>query len=222
MTTNFELSAKARTEKGKGASRRLRRLADLTPAIVYGAGKDSASITLAHKDVVKALKNESFYTQIIKLDIDGKAEQVVVKDIQRHPFKPLIMHMDFLRIKAGEKITMQVPLHFIGEDVAPGLKQGGGIFSHLVTEVEIICLPKDLPEFIEVDVSNLELDQLLHLSDIKASDAITFNALAHDNDLAIVSIHKPRGVAEDDEEQSDDAESSEAKADGKADTKDKE
>lgn len=213
MTTNFELSAKTRTEQGKGASRRLRRLADLTPAIVYGAGKDPISITLPHKDIVKALKDESFYTQILNLNIDGKAEKVVVKDIQRHPFKPLIMHMDFLRIKAGEKITMQVPLHFIGEDVAPGVKQGGGIFSHLVTEVEVICLPKDLPEFIEVDVSNLELDQLLHLSNIKANDAITFNALAHDNDLAIVSIHKPRGNAESDEE---------ASADSKANTEDKE
>jgi len=216
MTTNFELSAKARTEMGKGASRRLRREADLTPAIVYGAGKEPVSITLQHKDIVKALKSEAFYTQIIKLSIDGKAEQVVVKDIQRHPYKPVVMHMDFLRIKAGEKVMMHVPLHFIGEDVAPGVKLGGGIFSHLVTEVEVICLPKDLPEFIEVDVSKLELDQLLHLSDIKVSKAITFNALAHDNDLAIVSIHKPRGTIEADQEQStDDAQTGDDKKENK-------
>jgi large subunit ribosomal protein L25 len=206
MSTNFELSAATRTDKGKGASRRLRREADLVPAVIYGAGKDAVSISLEHRFVIKALENEAFYTQVIDLSIDGKAQQVVLKDLQRHPFRPRIMHMDFLRIKAGEKINMTIPFHFIGEDVAPGVKLDGGVVSRVTSEAEVSCLPQHLPEFIEVDVSEMKMDELLHLSDIRISKDIEFTALAHENDPAVVSIHKARAeVIEEDAPETPDA-----------------
>lgn len=198
MSNALQLTASKRTDLGKGSSRRLRRNADGVPAVVYGAGKEPVSITIEHRKVIRSLENEAFYTQIIDLNVEGTHEKVVVKDIQRHPYKPLVLHMDFVRIKAGEKMTIHAPIHFIGEDVAPGVKASGGIVTHLITDVEITCLPKDLPEFIEVDVSHLELDDVLHLSDIKLPAGLAFTALeaATPNDLAIVSIHKPRGAAQ--------------------------
>lgn len=154
MSNALQLTASKRTDLGKGSSRRLRRNADGVPAVVYGAGKEPVSITIEHRKVIRSLENEAFYTQIIDLNVEGTHEKVVVKDIQRHPYKPLVLHMDFVRIKAGEKMTIHAPIHFIGEDVAPGVKASGGIVTHLITDVEITCLPKDLPEFIEVDVSH--------------------------------------------------------------------
>lgn len=212
MSNAFELTATKRTDLGKGASRRLRRNADGVPAIIYGADKDAVSITLEHRKVIRALENEAFYTQIIDVDVEGSKEQVVVKDIQRHPYKPLVLHMDFIRIKAGQKMTIHAPIHFVGEDVAPGVKAGGGIVTHLVTDVEITCLPKDLPEFIEVDVSNLELDGVLHLSDVTLPKGLAFTALEAEtpNDLALVSIHKPRGAAQMEDQEIPEQETDEA------------
>ena len=221
MSNALQLNATKRTDLGKGASRRLRRTVQGVPAVIYGAEKEAISILLEHRKVVKALENEDFYTQIIDLDVEGSTEQVVVKDIQRHPFKPLIMHMDFVRIKAGKKMTTHAPLHFIGEDKAPGVKSSGGIVTHLITDIEITCLPNDLPKFIEIDVSNLELDEVLHLSDITLPKGLAFTALATEtpNDLAIVSIHKPRGAAQMDDqeipEQERDESDSEDKGKGK-------
>lgn len=196
MAETFEIEAQTRTEHGKAVSRRLRRLENKIPGVVYGADKDPVSLTLDHNKVIKALENEAFYSQILSLKVDGKAEKVVLRDLQRHPYKPKVLHMDFQRISMKDKITMQVPLHFMGEDVAPGVKQGGGIISHLETSVEISCLPADLPEFIEVDVSKLELDNSIHLSDIKAGKGVEFVALSHENDLPVVSIHLPRAAKE--------------------------
>jgi len=196
MSTQFTLDATTRTDLGKGASRRLRRIDGLVPAVIYGAGKDPQSIQLEHRFVIKALENEAFYTQIIDLKINNQAEQVILKDLQRHPYKPLILHMDFLRIKAGEKIAVNIPFHFTGEDVAPGVKLEGGMASHLANEAEITCLPKDLPEFIDVDLSNMHLDDVLHLSDIKLAKGLSFTALQHDNDIAIASIHKAKVAKE--------------------------
>lgn len=195
-TSTFTLSATKRSEMGKGASRRLRRLADIVPAIVYGAGQAPENISLEHRALRKALENEAFYSHIIELTIDGKKESVVLKALQRHPYKAIVMHADFLRVDANAKIHMHVPLHFKGEDVAPGVKVGGGIMNRLVVEAEVTCLPRDLPEFIEVDVSKMEIDQILHLSDLTPPTGVVFAALAHGNDIAVVGVHLPRGAAQ--------------------------
>lgn len=202
MAENLEINAELRTEVGKGASRRLRH-AEKIPAIVYGADKDPQILVLEHKDVIKALENEAFFSQIIDLKITGKPQQVVLKDMQRHVFKPKIMHMDFLRIKAGEAITMLIPLHFIGEDVAPGVKLGGGVVSHALSEVEVKCLPKDLPQFIELDVSNMELNDTLHLSDLKMPKDVELTVLAQgeEYDQPVVTVHLPKIIEEPVEEE---------------------
>ena len=193
------VNAVARTDVGKGASRRLRREHNQVPAIVYGADKDPQNLTLDHNELLKSLKNDAFYSSILELKVDGSSESVVLKDIQRHPYKPKITHMDFMRIKAGEKITMSVPLHFINEETAPGVKIGGGAISHMMTEVEIRCLPKDLPEFIEVDMGAVELDQTIHLSDLQVAKGVELTALAHDDNAAVANIHTIKAAAVDDE-----------------------
>ncbi len=192
MSTEFKLSATPRSELGKAASRRLRRLDKRIPAIVYGGESEPCSITLDGNEVSKSLKYESFYSQILTLDIDGQSEKVVLKAMHRHPAKSTVMHMDFLRISKKQAITMRTPLHFVGEDVCPGIKQGGGAASHLMTDVEIKCLPEYLPEFIEVDVSKLNIEQSLHLSDLKLPAHVEIPQLAQgsEHDLPVVSIHK--------------------------------
>lgn len=193
MADIFELSAETRSEIGKGANRRLRQLASKVPGIIYGAGKQPTPISVSHNSLMNALKNEAFYSHILTLDVDGKSEKVVLKDLHRHPYKPQLIHVDFLRISATEKLYMNVPLHFKGEDVAPGVKIGGGVVSHLMNEIEIRCLPADLPEFIEVDVSNLELNASIHLSELKVPKGVEIVALSHgkEHDQSVVSIHRP-------------------------------
>ena len=166
MSTDYVINAEVRTETGKGAIRRMRH-AEMVPAILYGAGAAPVQLTITHKDIAKQLENEAFYSHILTVNVEGKEEQAVLKDLQRHPSKARILHLDLLRISASEKITMQVPLHFIGEDVAPGVKDAGGLISHQMSIVEIRCLAKDLPEFLEVDMSAVNLGETLHLSDIK-------------------------------------------------------
>lgn len=201
MAISFELSAESRKDVGKGASRRLRH-EDKIPAIVYGAGKDAVSLTMQHNEIMHALENEAFYSHILELKVDGKAEQVILRDLQRNPGKPRILHADFQRVSATEKIHMNVPLHFVGEDVAPGVKTDGGIVSHLRNDVEVSCLPKDLPEFIEVDISNLGLNESVHLSQLKLAAGVEIPELAQgeEHDHAIVSIHLPRAAKEVEEE----------------------
>ncbi len=165
MATDFILEAEGRSDVGKGASRRLRR-AGRVPAILYGAGKDPASLSLEHRQIAYHLENEAFYSHILTVRVDGKDEQAVLKDLQRHPFKPKVLHVDLQRVSAGEKIRVHVPLHFLHEDTCKGVK-AGGILSHNLTQVEVSCLPKNLPEFIEVDVAELDLDGVLHLSELK-------------------------------------------------------
>lgn len=195
MSKEFELHATARTDLGKGASRRLRRLADLVPAIIYGEGKDPVSISIPHKDIQKALSNEAFFSHIITLVVDKKKEQVVIKDLQRHPAKPRIMHADFQRVSADNAITVQVPLHFINEEKCKGVKTGGGSIIKAMTELQISCLPKDLPEFIEVDMIDLGVGEAIHISQIKLPKGVTSIDLAHghDADNSVVSILAPRG-----------------------------
>jgi large subunit ribosomal protein L25 len=194
----FELDAEVRTDIGKGASRRLRHT-NKVPAVVYGAEQAAASLTLDHNKVITALSHEAFYSHILTLNIAGKSEQVILKDIQRDPAKPRIHHMDFLRIRADQKLHMHIPLHFIGEAKAPGVAEGGVVY-HTMSDVEISCLPANLPEYIEVDVSTLGMDETLHLSDLKLPKGVELVALSHGvegHDLSVVSIHKPRGMEED-------------------------
>ena len=197
MSTDFTLHAKGREDTGKGASRRLRRLAGEIPAIVYGGKKKPAQITLVHKDVMKALENEAFYSHIVELDIDGKSEDVIVKDVQRHPAKAIVLHMDFLRVSKNIKLQTKVPLHFINEETCVGVKLGGGIIARSMTELEISCLPKDLPEYLEVDMEEVELGQTLHISDIKLPKGVESVALSHgeDHDLPIAAVNKPKAAA---------------------------
>lgn len=196
-SVSFELEAQHRNDAGRGASRRLRQNEQL-PAIVYGAGEAPVSLVLDHRKVVLALSHEAFYSRILSLKINGKSEKVILKAVQRHPAKPRVLHMDFLRIRADQKLHMHIPLHFIGEDKSPALEEGG-VFSHGMNDVEVVCLPKDLPEFIEVDVSNMQLNDVVHLSHLKLPHGVELAAFAHGvegHDLSVVSIHIPRIVEE--------------------------
>lgn len=195
MKDAFVIVASARGDLGKGASRRLRH-AGKVPGIVYGSGKNPAAITADHNTIYRALQNEAFYSRILTLDIDGKQEKVILRDLQRHPFKPRILHMDLQRISATEKLTMRIPLHFKGGDVAPGVKLGGGLVSHLMPEVEVRCLPADLPEFIEVDLSALELNQAVHLSELKLGKGVELVELLHGEDKPVATVYIPRAQVE--------------------------
>ena len=193
----FELEMEVRTDIGKGASRRLRHTNNV-PAVVYGAGQDAVSLTINHDKINVALSNEAFYSHILTLKVGQKTEQVILKDVQRDPAKPRITHLDFLRIRADQKLHMNIPLHFSGEENAPGLKEGG-VFSHIMSDVEVSCLPAHLPEFIEVDVSGMALNAVLHLSDIKLPKNVELVAFAHGvegHDQPVVTIHIPRIIEE--------------------------
>ena len=196
MSVDFVVEAELRDDMGKGASRRLRREGKV-PAILYGAGKDPVNLTVEQREMVKHLKHEAFYSHILTVNVGGKAEKAVLKDLQRHPAKPVLIHADFMRVSDKEKLRMHVPLHFTNEESCPGVK-AGGLVTHNITEVEISCLPKNLPEFLEVDLGGLELDHSLHLSDIKLPTGVELVELAHgaDHDLPVVSIHLSRGAKE--------------------------
>ncbi|MBT1451015.1 50S ribosomal protein L25/general stress protein Ctc [Glaciecola sp. XM2] len=192
----FNLDASVRTDLGKGASRRLR-LTGKVPAILYGGSEAPVSLTLDHNKLIQAQDFEAFYSHVLTLNIDGKKVEALVKDMQRHPFKPKVTHVDFQRVIAGEKLHTNVPLHFINEDVAPGIKTDGGHAEHQVLELEVTCLPKDLPEYIEVDMAAVELGQTVHLSDIKLPKGVESVELGkgEGHDLAIVTIKAPKGPA---------------------------
>lgn len=206
---DFVFNAKVREDMGKGASRRLRRLDNQVPAIVYGGKKEPRNISIFHNDVVHALENEAFYSHIITIDVDGVGtEEVILKDVQRHPAKLQILHLDFLRVDRTQKLHTKVPLHFINEEIALGVK-AGGIVSHSLTELDIQCLPQDLPEYIEVDLAKLELGQIIHISDVTLPKAVESVALSHgaDHDLPVASIIKPRGAVEEETAEDEGAES---------------
>ncbi len=192
MQQAFELTAQARSDTGKGASRRLRRTGQV-PGIVYGGDAAPEMITLAHNELAQHLEQEAFYSHVLTLTTPGGEQQVVLKDVQRHPAKPFIMHIDLLRVSASEKIKMQVPLHFSGEDTAPGVK-AGGVASHYVTDVEVSCLPGDLPEFIDIDMSSMDLGDSLHLSELILPEGVELTALSQgqENDVTIVGVAMPR------------------------------
>ena len=195
---NFTLNAKSRTDEGKGASRRLRRLEAGVPAVIYGGTEAAQSISLELREVVKALENEAFYSHVLTLIVDGKPQQAVLKALQRHPVKSLPMHADFLRVDAAQKLTMKVPLHFINQDVCVGVKRDGGVITHFTSEVEISCLPNHLPEFIEVDMKDIAVGTTLHLSNLKLPQGVEIPVLAlgHDHDQPVANVHSVKAAAD--------------------------
>src|SRR6202453_2464191 len=190
MKTSFELTAEFRETQGKGASRRLRHEGKV-PAILYGGHSDARALTLSHQKLALMLENERFYSTILSLKVGDQTQAAILKDVQRHPFKNAILHIDFQRVEENEKIRMSIPLHFKGAAVSPGVKSQGGIVSHMRNDVEISCLPHDLPEFIEVDISGLSLNESIHLSQLKIPDGVQLVELAKE-DAAVVAIHSPR------------------------------
>lgn len=194
---SIEINAVKRDTKGTGASRRLRH-AGTVPGVVYGGGKDALPLAINHKELFLQFRHEAFHASILTLIVDGKKESVLLRDFQMHPVRNTIQHIDFQRVSATEKIHVKVPFHFVNADIAPGVKTGGGIVAHIMTEADISCLAKDLPEFIEVDLAKLEMGQSIHLLQIKLAKGVEFVQLAHDNDAAIASIAKTRGGVADD------------------------
>ena len=192
---NFEVIAQARAEQGSGASRRLRN-AGRVPAIVYGAGKDAQAVTLDHNSIFHALRVEAFHASVLSLNIDGQVEKVLLRDVQHHPFRQLILHIDFQRVDPNTKLHIKVPLHFVNADVAPGVKLGGGIVRHVLNEVEVSCLPADLPEFIEVDLANLGAGQSIHMSDLKLSAGVELVALHRGDNQTVANCSGKAGGEE--------------------------
>jgi large subunit ribosomal protein L25 len=198
---SFELTAEPRTDVGKGASRRLRRDGRI-PGILYGSDKDPIMVSFDHDDLAHRLEYEAFFSHILTINVGGSSENVVLKDLQRHPFKRSIIHVDFQRINEKEELTMRVPLHFLNEEKCPGVKTGGGVISHIMTDVEIACLPKDLPEYIEVDMGALELGDAVHLGELVLPSGVEIVSLRHggDPDLPVVNVHLPHVEVEEEEE----------------------
>jgi len=190
MKTSFELAAEFRDAEGKGASRRLRR-ADKVPAILYGGHREPRALALDHTKLMLMLENERFYSTIISLRVGDVSQAAVLKDVQRHPARNAVLHVDLQRVLENEKIRMTVPLHFKGESASPGVKKGG-VVSHLRNEIEVSCLPKDLPEFIEADLSELDMNQMLYLSDLPTPEGVEIPDLTHGRNAPVVSIHHAR------------------------------
>ncbi len=191
MKAVFELAGEPRSQVGRTDSRRLRR-AGRVPAIMYGGGEPPEALTLEHNTLKNQMSREAFYTSILTLKIGPKSQQVVVKAVERHPAKPVIMHLDFQRIREDEEITLDVPIHFIGEATSKGVKDQGGVVDHLLTDVEVRCLPRYLPEYLELDVTELGLNEIYHLSDLKLPEGVSLVALAHGHDHPVVAINPPR------------------------------
>ena len=221
MSDAYVLEATSRADAGKGASRRLRRLENKVPGIVYGGKSDPVSISMDHDPLFHQLENEAFFSSIIQLKIDGKGEDVLLKDLQRHPAKNIIMHADFLRVDKNQTIVVQVPLHFVNEDTAIGVKMQGGRIAHQANEIEIRCLPGDLPEYIEVDMAQVEVGQVIHLSDVTLPEGVVSVALGlgEEHDLAIANISAPKAETDDDAAASDE-DDAEANAGDDAESKD--
>ena len=214
MSTNFTINAKSREDTGKGASRRLRRLTGEVPAIIYGGKKDAEKISILHKDITKALENDAVYSSIISLSIDGKAEDTIIKDIQRHPAKQIILHMDFLRVSKTTKLQTRVPLNFINEDTCVGVKLGGGLIAHTMTDIEVSCLPKDLPESIDVDMAEVDVGQIVHLSDLTLPDGVESVSLSQgaEYDLTVATVNKQKAVETDEPSESESTEDTSAES----------
>lgn len=198
--STITLEAQTRIDKGKGASRRLRRLENNVPGVIYGGHKEPQTIHVSHHKLAKALENEAIYSSVFNVYLDGQAQQVIIKDLQRHPYKPLIMHIDLQRVSGLDLLVRAVPLHFINEATAKGVK-AGGMINHLITQVEIRCQADQLPEFISIDMGNVELNQSVHLSDLilPAGTELTVDTRINEYNLSIASIHRHQNIDTDDE-----------------------
>ncbi|MFT6113224.1 MAG: large subunit ribosomal protein L25 [Oleispira sp.] len=206
--SELTLNAELREVVGKGASRRLRRLEGLVPAIIYGGktggnARKPTNITMKSNELKKALENEAYYSSIITLNIGDKTEQVVLKDMQRHPARDHVMHADFLRVSKTTILKSSLPIHFINEDICEAVKTGGAKINHQMASIDVICAAGDLPEFIEIDLANATVDAVIHLSDITFPKGVQSLALSHgpDHDTAVVSLFIPKGIVEDDAEE---------------------
>ena len=199
MSESITLTATIRTDVGKGASRRLRRLEDKVPAIIYGGDTAPQKLTLSGNEILKASQIEAFYSQILDISIDGSVESAVIRDLQRNPASGRVQHIDFQRVSADKEINVNVPLHFVNEDACVGVKMSGGTLTHNLTEVEISCLPANLPEFIEVDMLEVEAGSSVHLSDLALPEGVTVVALAFgaDRDIPVASVTARRGASDD-------------------------
>ena len=203
MSTNFTIELTPREDFGSSNSRRLRR-EGMVPVVIYGANKKNAHYVTEHDSLVHILEVEAFHSAIIDVKESGKKQGAILREVQMHPYKSQVMHVDLQRVKATETISLRVPLHFIGDDIAPGVKTTGGIFSRLIVDVEIQCLPKNLPEFLEVDVSELELNQAVHISDIVLPEGVELTTAYHDSDdYAIASVTPSKISAEFDQEEAE-------------------
>jgi large subunit ribosomal protein L25 len=218
MSDQFEVQAELREDMGKGASRRLRRHANKVPAIIYGGGKDPQPLSIIRKDLEKSLENEAFYSHILEVNVAGDVQKAILKDLQRHPAKDYVTHADFLRVSDKVAIKVNVPIHFLNEETCRGVKIEGGIIQHQATDIEVSCLPANIPEYIEVDMAEVVTGQIVHLSDIALPEGVTSVALAlgEDHDLAIASVIAPKGGSSDDVEAVE-AEDADAGADADAD-----
>lgn len=208
MGEQITVRAEFRTALGKAASRRLRRLEDATPGVLYGGGGDNVPLTIAYRDLAKAMREEAFFSQILTLQVGELTQACVLREVQRHPATDRVQHVDFLRIREDMPVQMHVPLHFVGEDQCVGVKLGGGRLAHNLIEVEVSCLPKHLPEFIEVDVATLQVGQSLHLSDLTLPSGVAVVALGlgSDHDIPVVAVTARRGADPADEAPADEDE----------------
>ena len=209
MSDQFELYAEVREDMGKGASRRLRRLADQVPAIIYGGDKDPQPLSIIRKDLEKSLENEAFFSHVLVININGKKEKAILKDLQRHPARNSVTHADFMRVNEKVAIKVHVPIHFLNEKTCHGVKVQGGMIQHQATDIEVLCLPSDIPEFIEVDMAEVKTGDIIHLSDITLPAGVTSVALSlgEDHDLAIASVVPPKGGSDAEEDTSEDSSS---------------
>tara|TARA_B100001093_G_scaffold226791_1_gene217335 strand:- start:55 stop:732 length:678 start_codon:yes stop_codon:yes gene_type:complete len=215
--SDFDLTAEFRNDRGKGASRRLRRESGVVPSILYGAGKTPEAISIAHKDLFKACENEAFFSHILDISLEGKTQKAILKDLQRHPSKSLILHADFLRVEMDQVITVEVPLRFVNEESCVGVKQGGGNISRNMASLEVSCLPGDLPEYIEVDIESVGVGESIHMSELVLPSTLVVPALQQgsDYDQVVVSVNAPKRADEEsdqasglDSSESDDSSSS--------------
>ena len=219
MSEDFIVHAETRTVQGTGASRRLRR-SGRVPAILYGGASEPVQLSIDHNEMLRHIEHEAFYSHILSIDVDGKTENAVLKDLQRHPAKAQILHADFMRVVAGQAMRMTVPLHFVGEDTSPGIKNSGGVLDRQRNELEIECLPKNLPEYIEVDVSALDINDSIHLEELTLPEGVESVAKMHGENWTVAAVHVPRvAVEESDEDAETDAEGGEA-ADGEGESED--
>jgi large subunit ribosomal protein L25 len=193
MRVSFTFGADRREMQGKGASRRLRHSGKV-PAILYGGSLGPQALVLDQQNLLTMIGSEKFYSSIVRINVDGKPQEAIIKDVQMHPARHSVVHVDLQRVVENEAIRLHLPIHFKGEAAAPGVKSQGGLVSHMRSDVEVTCLPKDLPEFLEIDLSGMNLNETLFLSDIPLPEGVLIPELGHGRNAPVVSIHSPRAA----------------------------